>query len=510
MVKKLRLFWKQVNSKQHILGTLIIIAIALCIAAPVISFMPETVQAYETQSWESTSWSYYKTAAISNKIDDYQIKLTVGNSTGGDVDCEGHAKSDFGDIRFVNLASNTEYPYWMENYTLATQATFWIKNTDNASSILLYYGNSSASTTSNGTNTFTFFDDFNNGIIDSNKWDTVNNVVEEDGLAKVVDTANSAAYLKSNETNGYHWNQNIRVRYNASLLHQSSSGVAINMRNGSANETFYFPQINAALEVNIFVLGPSGNNITIITSNYTQGTFAKWEVVRNSTTSELFYLNETLLLEETDSGYIRDEECGFTVLAYRHNSGPTAYVYMDWLFIANHTYPEPSWSSFSNEHTTGASSYSIKGLPNNIITFAGTAGTTVYCNSTGDTNEWLEINMSIGTEDNVTEIRVFMDNLNDSGEYTNASNITLYVSNSSNTTYYSFGSFLDGGSNITINQTTWNTYIVVDNPFNSTGLTNTSTSIFCIFKIAIPSGTSTDIFWSAASDTYKIYLGHYT
>jgi len=76
------------------------------------------------------------------------MKLTVGNSTGGDVTCDGHAKSDFGDIRFVALDNSTEYPYWIENYTTNVQATIWINNTDNASTILMYYGNSVASTTS--------------------------------------------------------------------------------------------------------------------------------------------------------------------------------------------------------------------------------------------------------------------------------------------------------------------------------------------------------------------------
>ncbi|MEA3432403.1 MAG: DUF2341 domain-containing protein [candidate division WOR-3 bacterium] len=120
--------------------------------------------------WWNSDWDYYKTCPINGKIDDYQIKLIVGNSTGGNVTCNGHAKSDFGDIRFVNTANDTEYPYWMENYTADTQATFWINNTDNASTILMYYGNSSATTTSNGNNTFLFFDDFPGTSLDTDKW----------------------------------------------------------------------------------------------------------------------------------------------------------------------------------------------------------------------------------------------------------------------------------------------------------------------------------------------------
>jgi len=160
-----------------------------------------------------------------------------------------------------------------------------------------------------------------------------------------------------------------------------------------------------------------------------------------------------------------------------------------------------------NSSSNDSSVYQIKGLQNDIVTWSGTAGTTVYCNSSGDTNEWLEVNMSINSTDNVTEIRVWVGDLNNSIDI-NASNITLWVANTSNTTYYSFGTFTDGGGNITINQSTWNSIIMIDNPFNGTGLTDTNTSIFLLFRLAIPAAAPTDIFWSASSTAWKIYLGY--
>jgi len=153
------------------------------------------------------------------------------------------------------------------------------------------------------------------------------------------------------------------------------------------------------------------------------------------------------------------------------------------------------------------SSYSIKGLTNNRITFSGTAGTAPFCNTTGDYHEWLEINMSINSTDNITEIRVFMDDYNDTNAWINASNITLYVS-SDNSSYGSLGTFTDGGSNISINKSTWPAG-GGDNPFNGAGLTDRNTSIYCIFRMEIPSGLSTDEFYTSASDSCKIYLGYY-
>lgn len=188
----------------------------------------------------------------------------------------------------------------------------------------------------------------------------------------------------------------------------------------------------------------------------------------------------------------------------------------DWILTTGNTYTNATNGSFflmGDEVVIqgDGSVYSLKGLTSSRITWQGTAGTTVYCNSSGDDYEWMEINMTINASDNVTEIRVWVDDLNNTGptEYVNASNISLLVTNAANITYYNFGTFADGGSNVTINKTTWNTYAnPITNPFNETGLTDTSTSIFCVFRLTIPSGSSTDIFWSAASDTYKVYIGH--
>jgi len=164
---------------------------------------------------------------------------------------------------------------------------------------------------------------------------------------------------------------------------------------------------------------------------------------------------------------------------------------------------------------SGASVYTIKGLPSDIVTWSGTAGNTVWCNDSGDYNEYLEINMTINASDNITEIRVWVGDLNDTTAWINASNITLYVS-SDNSSYgvpthdlgNGNGVFTDGGANISINSSTWPAG-GGDNPFDGAGLTDKNTSIFCVFKLAIPADSPTDIFYSLTATTWKIYLGYY-
>jgi hypothetical protein len=122
----------------------------------------------QNSSWWNPNWAYRKQLNISGKNGGYQMKIIVGNTSGGNVTCNGHACSNFGDIRFVSFSDNsTQLSYWLKNYTAGTQATFWVNNSRNDSSIWMYYGNHTASTTSSGDNTFYFFDDFSNGL---SKW----------------------------------------------------------------------------------------------------------------------------------------------------------------------------------------------------------------------------------------------------------------------------------------------------------------------------------------------------
>lgn len=119
-------------------------------------------------TWWNPYWSYRKQLNISGNNLGYQMKIIIGNSSGGNVNCNGHARSDFGDIRFISFSDNTtQLSYWRKNYTAGIQATFWVNNSRNDSSIWMYYGNSNASTISSGDSTFYFFDDFSNGL---SKW----------------------------------------------------------------------------------------------------------------------------------------------------------------------------------------------------------------------------------------------------------------------------------------------------------------------------------------------------
>ena len=117
-------------------------------------------------SWLS-GWQYRKSHDIkgstSGSVSNYQVRITVhygsGTDNGEHVYLNGKCRSDFGDIRFTESDGVTELSYWMEKKVNSNYAIFWVKipsipASPNTVTIYIYYGNSSATTTSSGADTF--------------------------------------------------------------------------------------------------------------------------------------------------------------------------------------------------------------------------------------------------------------------------------------------------------------------------------------------------------------------
>jgi len=90
------------------------------------------------------------TGGASGAQTDYQVKLTVTY--------DSDMKSDFSDLRFTNGAEDTLLDAWMESYTASTSAIVWVETDTPANTveadIYMYYGNSGASSSWSGANTF--------------------------------------------------------------------------------------------------------------------------------------------------------------------------------------------------------------------------------------------------------------------------------------------------------------------------------------------------------------------
>ena len=149
----------------------------LLFTAQATNIIPNDSQTSSTQ-WLS-GWNYRKSQLLDGSATtagtDYTIKFIVHYGTGNDeqenVYLGNKAKTDFGDVRFTQSDKQTLLSYWLENKIDGATATFWVKIPGNltaqSQTIFMYYGNNEASSMSNGSMTFVFFDDFSN---DLSKW----------------------------------------------------------------------------------------------------------------------------------------------------------------------------------------------------------------------------------------------------------------------------------------------------------------------------------------------------
>jgi len=126
-------------------------------------------------NWLS-GWQYRKAhnitgSTVGSKMN-YQMMISVHYNSGmdfeGDVYLSGKCRADFGDIRFTAPNGIENLDYWMVNKVDSVQAVFWVKinyipQYPDYTTIYVYYGNASASTTSNKDWTINAASDFESG-----------------------------------------------------------------------------------------------------------------------------------------------------------------------------------------------------------------------------------------------------------------------------------------------------------------------------------------------------------
>lgn len=283
---------------------------------------------------------------------------------------EGHCKSDFGDIRFTN-SSNEELSYWLEDKTDSDKAIFWVKieaslETD-TQGIFIYYGNSDATTTSDASNVFSFWDDFLGASLDVTKWSSfgVGSIVVADSILTLsAPAASGFTYILS--LGSYGLNYAIRSKFA-----MCSGGADKIADNGFA----------AADGSHLVTFGRVNTDWFAVSKH--SGTETTVDLTADSPTADTYYTYEVRRVSAAAAGYVRDDQLRVTIttnvptedlLLYMGVASTVAgepYQKMDWLLVRKYVSPEPmqiSWGA-EEQYTTSKT----------ITVFDGpyTSGTTV-------------------------------------------------------------------------------------------------------------------------------------
>jgi hypothetical protein len=147
--------------------------------------------------WFNLSWNNSKEinlSGVSANTTNYQLRLVIPKVA--------NMNANFSDLRFLAPDNSSERPYWIETSN-ASQATVWLNvSIFNGTVAYMYYGNPNAVSTSNGTQTFLMFDDFD-GTLNSNWKNTGLSNYANSGGNMVCGGSSSWCFVKYNNSIPY-------------------------------------------------------------------------------------------------------------------------------------------------------------------------------------------------------------------------------------------------------------------------------------------------------------------
>ncbi len=304
-----------------------------------------------------SGWSFRKSHVINPATGagtNYQVKVTVhygsGSDSAGDVYLNGKCKTDFGDIRFTDNDGSTLLDYWMKSEVDSDNAVFWVEVADDLSSsnvtIYIYYGNATATTTSNGDNTFLFFDNFNS-TLDTSKWVTRQGSISTNaGNLELVPTSGTRGLIDGLVSIPVNSAIYVSVKLGASDTNQHFLTLrAPNDWNNRAVDLFTTLNLGNVVEYQTWSSGVYTNtsNITVTTPT----SFHEYEGTWKSGQSTVYQDGSQIVQHTTNI-----PTSNMVVAFYEGDTGGTAYI--DWVFVTKWVSPEPSNGAWGSEETPPA------------------------------------------------------------------------------------------------------------------------------------------------------------
>jgi hypothetical protein len=547
--------------KKKIFTWLMLTLLVASVVTPLSLWRMDTVKAYDPQS--IGDFTYVKQITIDNtKVDawlhDFPVYVYNSSNELKDTSNGGSIRPDGYDIAFFSSDNQTQFAHEIELYDGVNGVLHaWVNVTDISPStdtiFYMYYGDEDASDNSNRPGVW---DGHYKAVyhLDSNGTGPVNDSTangnnfpiptnpdnrthEERTVAKVGGACqffDGHDYLNSSnpftlgtavsEYSIHYW-----FRTNSTANYQGAHILIFNDTFAGADG--YTLQLATVDDDYRYVHRTKSNGYQATGPAFSStGTWYFGRVDCQSSTTSVQYLDKTYKAKFTSTTFRAWDQYNLSLGMLAYGAEATPYYqltgYLDEVRFsdicrndsyANATYENQAdveafltfGAQGDNPQADNPSVYTIVGLYQGQVTFEGTVGTTQWCNATGDTNETLEMNMSINITQNVSEIRIWVGDLNNSNAWINASNMSIQFSSDNSTWGTNTRAFTDGGSNVTINNSVWTTDngCYGTNPFSDGPLNNTNTSIFARFKLNIPAETGAHIYYNA--ENWAIYIGGY-
>jgi PKD repeat protein len=331
-----------------------------------------------------SGWNYRKSHVITSgtTLTNYQTKIRVYYGSGTDSTNTTYLNSkcntDFSDIRFTTFDGDTLISYWVESVITGNYADIWIKAPSiTTTTIYIYYGNTSAVSTSSGDNTFELFDDFDGSTLDNAKW-TSNNLTAT--------LSNSIATIYGDGLSSWGWLQSI-LTYNQgySLISKlkfqgrnsiNNDGGLVGFRTSQGGEVIQIMYYNDAPSSDFRAISTALGGSVSNDSNADES-YHIYEVLRTTAPTCVCYIDDSLAQNGTITTV---SACSTTSLSINFEvKGGSGYgIEIDWVAVRKCSNVEPTHSTWGSEELLGVKilsnfSYSIS---NNFVAFTDTSVST--------------------------------------------------------------------------------------------------------------------------------------
>jgi len=312
--------------------------------------------------------SHNITGSPAGEQTDYQMKVTVyygeGIDDDDDVYCSSKCKTDFGDIRFTESDGETELDYWMQEKIDSDYAVFWVEiNTipidPGTATIYIYYGNTSATTTSSGDNTWILFDECDNAA----EWSVDYTVGSPIWAITTFDGCSVLSIL----INAH--NERLRMRWDTKEnTGRENRRNLTRINHSSWNADAYF-QYNPAMDADDPPLGKDSVYYSSYSANKYYRIYASVFGVSDYVQTSLalpsgWYVYETTvnadgkIVGQRDATSLGDvtvdgDYASGKVMYYLAQFNPgTSQIYVDWFANGKYIDPEPTHGSWGDEESS--------------------------------------------------------------------------------------------------------------------------------------------------------------
>ena len=297
----------------------------------------------------------------------YQMKFvvhrTTGTDSGVDVYVDQKCKADYSDIRFATAATDSvPLDYWIDPSYDSFNAVIWVEvpsiPSAGTTQIYMYYGNSGASSVSNGDATFLLFDNFDASSINASKWIQVGSITVSSGIASVV-RSGSDAYIQSIQT--FNTNKSVNIRLKSKHFQITTFWEYVSWLGTTGYANTYFAYTNSRGKTFRTSDGTNANYNNI--PYWTVDQYHNMQIIRSGSSLESCIIDGASPLVNTP--YISS---GSGSILFYAGATDGSEIDIDKIFVCNYISPEPTQSTWGPEQSQGSppiaafhSNYTISG-----------------------------------------------------------------------------------------------------------------------------------------------------